>query len=359
MRPFRSAFTIVFGSVEVRSERQLFHRPSDSERFDYLRADPSDFPSGIVHALTLSRITTLNTDHLVTFLAVCRHMNYTHAARDLDISQPAVWRQVRHLETELDVTLFDQIGKALHLTDAGRTLMREGESLLGHLGRMEEAVRAHRQADRGTLRIAAGTTPGYHLLPRVLGPFLRERPQLELQYAIENSATVEDRLLHNELDLGFIGGPVHSDVLESSVWVMDEVRCCAAPDHPLARRDHITPERLIAETCVVREEGSATCELFETWLKDAARPLEQTIAVRGSEAVKSLVVSGVGFSCFSGVGVEAECEAGRLVRLPVVGLDLTRPITMAWHRDKHLTPAMREFIAACRAFAAARSTSSA
>ena len=94
----------------------------------------------------------LNPIHLRTFLSVAEHLNYTHAARELLLSQPAVSRQVRQLEKELGSALFEQIGKSLHLTDAGKTLAREAQRLLGDMERVAEAVRAHREPGHGALR---------------------------------------------------------------------------------------------------------------------------------------------------------------------------------------------------------------
>src|SRR5688572_22709189 len=91
------------------------------------------------HAGRCSR--RMSPEHLRTFLAVQRHGSYTRAASELHLSQPAVWRQVRALETELGVVLIEPSGKRLHLTDAGRALARGAEALLGHLARLEESVR--------------------------------------------------------------------------------------------------------------------------------------------------------------------------------------------------------------------------
>src|SRR5438034_10890783 len=108
-------------------------------------------------------------DHLRSFLAVQKHLGYTRAGKELFLSQPAVSRHVQALEDQLGVTLFEQIGKRLSLTDAGRTLAKEAERLLGDLERVSETVKAHSGADRGTLRLGASTTPGFYLLPALLG----------------------------------------------------------------------------------------------------------------------------------------------------------------------------------------------
>src|SRR3990172_7484372 len=101
----------------------------------------------------------MNPNHLRTFLAVRKHRNYTRAAEEVFLSQPAVSRQVRQLEEKLGVRLFEQIGKTLHPTDAGETLAVEAEKLLGAMERTAEAGRSHRSPERGSIRIRANTTP--------------------------------------------------------------------------------------------------------------------------------------------------------------------------------------------------------
>src|SRR4030042_4560874 len=102
----------------------------------------------------------MNPRHLPPFLSVRKHRNYTRAAEEVFLTQPAVSRQVRQLEEKLGVRLFEQIGKTLHLTDAGETLAVEAGKLLGAVGTTAEAVRSHRTAERGSIRIGASTTPG-------------------------------------------------------------------------------------------------------------------------------------------------------------------------------------------------------
>src|SRR5687767_4666543 len=200
----------------------------------------------------------MDLDRLRTFLSVSRSLNYTRAASELHLSQPAVWRQVRRLEQELGVRLLEQIGKSLHLTDAGRTLAREAAQLLAKFGFVVEAVRLHAQGVRGRLRIGASTTPGYYVLPPILGRFHATHGDVELHYEVENSASIEQRLLCNELDVGFFGGDVQTEELQSEQLVEDEIACFVSKGHPLAGLRRITPSRLVRETCVMREEGSST-----------------------------------------------------------------------------------------------------
>ncbi len=286
----------------------------------------------------------MNPVHLQTFLAVRKHRNYTRAAEELYISQPAASRRIRELERELGVRLFEQLGKALHLTGAGETLAAEAERLLGAMERAAEMVRGYAEAGKGRLRIGASATPGCCLLPSVVGDFHRQHPDSELSYTVANSRVIEQGIVSNELDMGLIGEVPQSPVLASRPVVMDEIVCISEPSHPLVRRKLVAPEELSDEICVVRERGSATRRLAEAWFAEAGCNFGHVIELSSSEAIKALVAAGVGVSLMSIHAAEGEIASGRLGRIRVGGLNLKRPIYLVQHLDKHLSPVMRSFI---------------
>ncbi|GAB4364619.1 MAG: LysR family transcriptional regulator [Deltaproteobacteria bacterium] len=287
----------------------------------------------------------MNPHHLRTFLAVRKHRNYTRAAEEIFLTQPAVSRQVHQLEEELGVRLFEQIGKSLHLTDAGETLAVEAEKLLGAMERTAEAVRSHRSAERGSVRIGASTTPGFYLLPDLLGRFHRRFPKVALHYTVENSLAIERKIVRNELDLGFVGAHLSTEELLLTPLLEDEIVCFTSPSHHLSKVRHIAPDRLEEELWVLREKGSATRRIFEEWLSSRKGAIRRSIELSCPETCKALVRSGIGVSFLSVHGLRSEFRAKRLVRVPVRGMSLKRPIFLARHSEKRNTPVMEIFLA--------------
>ena len=287
----------------------------------------------------------MNPHRLRTFLAVRRHLNYTRAAEEVFLTQPAVSRQVRQLEEELGVRLFEQIGKSLYLTDAGETLAVEAEKLLGAMERTAEAVRSHRSADRGSVRIGASTTPGFYLLPDLLGQFHRRFPKVALHYTVENSLKIEQKIVRNELDLGFVGAHLSNEELELKPLLEDEIVCFTSPSHHLAKVRHIAPSSLEEEMWIIREKGSATRRLFEHWLSSRKGTIRKAIELTCPEACKALVRAGIGISFMSVHGLRSEIRTKRLMRVPVTGMSLKRPIFLARHSDKPNSPVMESFLA--------------
>lgn len=286
----------------------------------------------------------MNPHHLRTFLAVRKHLNYTRAAEEIFLTQPAVSRQMRQLEEELGVRLFEQIGKALHLTDAGETLAVEAEKLLGAMERTAEAVRSHRSPERGSIRIGASTTPGFYLLPDLLGRFHRRFPKVAIHYMVENSLRIEQMLVRNELDLGFVGARLSSEEVELKPLVEDEIVCFTSPSHRLAKVRRIDPSSLEEETWIIREKGSATRLLFEDWLSSWKAAIRKSIELTCPETCKALVRAGIGISFMSVHGLRSEIGAKSLVKIPVMEMSLKRPIFLARHSEKRNSPVMEAFL---------------
>ena len=286
----------------------------------------------------------MNPEHLATFLAVCEHMNFTRAAEARFLSQPAVSRHVQALNAELGVRLFEQVGRTLQLTDAGRTLAPLAAELLGNMERVAEAVQRHRDAAVGRLRIGASSTPGLYLLPPALGRFQRAYPGVEVHYRVESSRATEQQLLRNEIDLAFVGQRPASRDLEARRFADDTILCVCGTAHPLAARGRLDPPSLADELWVVRRRGSATRELFERWLAGVGVRFGRVIELESNEAIKRMVEAGIGLSAMSSLAVATERERGDLVVLPVEGLSLERPLYVVRHVRKHPTPVMDAFL---------------
>jgi DNA-binding transcriptional LysR family regulator len=286
----------------------------------------------------------MNPNHLRTFIAVEKHLNFTRAAKELLLSQPAVSRQISQLEESLEVALFEQIGKTVFITDAGRTLAREARHILGSIERTKEAVRAYRTSVLGSLRIGASTTPGLYLLPKPLRLFRQRFPSIDLRFTVQNSEAIGQMLVENELDIGFVGGPLSNPSLAIEPLAKDEVVCFASPTNPLTKKSRITQKSLSNETWIMRERGSATRELLETWLDSNGGNLLKTIEIHSSEEAKLLVDAGVGISCMSILGLGQDLREGRFNRLNVRGLSLKRTIHLVRHVDKHTSNPMQAFL---------------
>jgi DNA-binding transcriptional LysR family regulator len=285
----------------------------------------------------------VNLNHLAVFHAVAQTGSMTQGAERLDISQPAVSKQVQELEHVLGVYLFDRIGRRVQLSQAGEILADYARQLFAVAHQAEEAMADVRAVRRGKLVIGASTTIGTYLLPGVLAEFWRRHPKVELLVQVENTEQVHRRLAERELDLGLTEGLIEEVELDAEVFHRDELVLIAAPGHRLAGQPRVALSAVREEPFILREPGSGTRAVEERALARLKLPVRVAMALGSTEAIKRVVAEGVGLAIVSRLAVHAECAAGTLAVLPVAGLHVERPLHLVRRKGRRDGPALRAF----------------
>jgi DNA-binding transcriptional LysR family regulator len=296
----------------------------------------------------------INLNHLAIFHAVAQAGSMTRGAEHLDISQPAVSKQVQELERALGVHLFDRIGRRVFLSPAGEVLADHARRLFALAREVEEAMADVRTAGRGKVAIGASTTIGTYLLPGVLAEFWRRHPRVEVLVRIENTEQVHRRLAGHELDLGLTEGLVEEDELAAEVFHRDELVLIAAAGHRLAGQPRVPLGAVREEPFILREPGSGTRAVEERALAHLKLRVRVVIALGSTEAIKRVVAEGVGLAVVSRLAVAAECAAGTLAVLPVAGLRIERPLHLVRRKGRRDGPAVQAFCGVLRERTAAR-----
>jgi DNA-binding transcriptional LysR family regulator len=280
---------------------------------------------------------------LRTFQALSETLHFRHAAERLGVTQSAVSQQIASLEKELGATLFERIGRRVYLTPAGEVLAREAVKVLSTVSRAHEAVGAVSKGDAGRLRVGASTTPGIYLLPEVLGRLRADFPLVELDFRIANSSRIEALAVANEFDLGVCGfRPTHEELFETELGE-DRIIAVAAPAL-IGKARRVRPGDLARWPLVAREPGSATRSAVERALAAAGVELVPAFELPSPEAIVRAAEAGLGFAFVSARAAAEGIEAGRLVEIRVQDLDVRRGLFAVYHRDKQVTPPMRELI---------------
>jgi DNA-binding transcriptional LysR family regulator len=277
------------------------------------------------------------------FEAVARHSSFTRAAEEIHLSQPAVSIQVKRLEENVGLALFEQVGKRLSLTDAGRELYAASKDVLGRLVELEGAIDALRGEVAGTLRVTAVTSAKY-FLPHLLGAFIRRYPGVEPRLKVANRANLLERIADNEDDLYVMGQvPANSDVQEAP-FLENIIVIVASPDHPLARRRKVTLAQLTEERFLVRESGSGNRKVVEEYFAEQGVRIRPYMELGSAEAIKQGVMAGLGISALSLHNLRLEIAAGQIVVLNVEGFPLRRQWNVVYRKGKRLSPAALGFI---------------
>ncbi len=286
----------------------------------------------------------MNHYHLSVFLAVAKRLSYSRAAEELYISQPAVSRHVHDLEKDLGAQLLGQTGNKVYLTEAGKIVYEYARKLAFVGDEMKRALAELENLDRGYLRLGASSTPGTYLLPPIVAEYRRRYPGIEVTIAVTNCSQIVGGVLQNDLDLGFLGGMPSDPALQIRPLVHDSLLLVAPPTHTFAQRDSVTPEEMVQEPFVLREQASCTRWRLEEALAPRGLRLRRAMELNGSEAVKRAVAAGVGVAVVSEHSVENELSQGMLHALRIEGLPLERQMSIVAHRDARPTAAATAFL---------------
>jgi len=291
-------------------------------------------------------------EQLRVFLAVARLRSFSRAAETLYLTQSAVSQQIGRLESEYGVRLFARDGRKVELTDAGAALLPYAEQIVRLLDEASSTLEEIRGAVRGRLRLGASPTPATYLLPALLGAFVEEHPDVEVELSVDVSARVARDVASGVLALGVVEGLTREPAVAARVLMEDELLLIASPRATFAD-EPLTLDALPGLRYIAREPGSLTRLLVEETLRARGVTLRPAMELGHIEVIKRAVAAGLGVAFLPRCAVAAEIASGRLRALRVEGLDLRRPLYLLQREDLRLSPVAAAFLAALQRHAAA------
>lgn len=286
----------------------------------------------------------MNLNHLRVFHEVAMASSLTAAARALQISQPAVSKQLADFEDALGVRLVDRLRRGVRLTAAGRSLADHATRIFGIEHVAESELAALLGLERGELAIGASTTVGSYLVPRVFGELHREHPALLLELMIGNTAQVHDLVRRQQVELGLTEGLVAEPDLQTHVFGHDDMVAITAPGDPLLERRRLRAADIASSPFITRERGSGTREVVEAAFRDKQLTIEPVMALGSTEAVKNAVAAGLGIAIVSRLTVGRELASGVLVALELADLEIRRELHLVELRGVTRSPVASRFV---------------
>ncbi|KXU34055.1 hypothetical protein AXK11_08965 [Cephaloticoccus primus] len=268
---------------------------------------------------------------LHVFKIAAEVLNFTRAARELHISQPAVTQHIKQLEEHYGQALFVRGAAGLSLTPSGQLLHEHAVQCEAVEAELEARLRADAPLLSGTLKIAASTTIAQYLLPRWLGRFKQAHPQVRLDLRMGNTEEVGAALGARRVELGLVEGLYARRELKAQPFWEDEIVVVASPRHPLAQKRRLGLADLAAAPWVLREPGSGTRAVVERALKRARvnpKKLNVVLESWSSETIKGVVETGAGLAFLSRLALRHELTVGTLVVLPVAGFSIKRDLQL-------------------------------
>ncbi|MFA5121802.1 LysR family transcriptional regulator [Zavarzinia sp.] len=280
----------------------------------------------------------INLDQLRSFLTVARLGSFSAAARELNLSQPAVSVQLRELEARLGVQLLDRLGKRAYPTLAGEELIAHGERIAAAVEAAEAAMRRHRDGFLGRVRIGTGAATLTYLLPPVLRRLRDAHPNIEVSVATGTTIDMVEHLMANRMDIGIVTMPVDHPGIETTPIDTKEL-VAILPIGQDGLPPVLRPSDLAHLPLVIEHRASNLTALVLNWLAAGGVTPQPILEYDGLEAVKAIVGAGLGYSI-----LQREATRGGVAvdQLAVHPLDppLPREIALARRRDKPVDRAL-------------------
>jgi DNA-binding transcriptional LysR family regulator len=288
--------------------------------------------------------------HLEVFVAIARLENVSAGAQSIALSQSAASTALAELERRSGRALFDRTAKRLRLNETGRMLLPRALELLDR-ARELDAVLAGRGGP-GPLRLGATVTIGNHLAPGLIERYRALGPDARIALTIDNMSAIARAVLAFDLDLGLIEGDYQDPDLLVTHWLDDELAVFCAPDHPLAREIRCSIDDVLAQSWVVREQGSGTRQTLDRAMSRYWSRWTIGAEFNQIEAIKSAVAAGTMIGCVSRLALADAFACGRLVELKVAGLALRRRLYTIVRKEKFVTVGMAALLDLCAGMAA-------
>ena len=263
------------------------------------------------------------------FLEVARHESVTKAANEMYMTQPAISIQLKNFQNQFDIALFDKIGKRIHITDFGKSIVNIAENILHEADALKFKTKEYEGLLTGRLRISSAST-GKYVAPYFLSGFIKKHSGIDLTLDVSNKSIVMENIKNNEVDFALVSVvPESLDVqeeilLENKLYLVGKNKKFK-DDFPL----------------LFREDGSATRSAMIDYFKSAMR---KSIQLTSNEAVKQAVVAGIGYSILPLIGMRNEIINKDLHIIKSKGLPLKTYWRLIWLKNKKLSPIAAAYI---------------
>lgn len=264
---------------------------------------------------------------LKVFHTVAKRKNFTKAAEELYISQPAVTKHIKEIEQHYKVKLFDRNGSKIKLTTPGETLLKYTEQLFEVYNKIDFELNTFTQSWSGTLRIGASSTVAQYILPSLLATFRTGFPDIKITLTTGNTEQIEQALLQGDIDLGLVEGKAKKHDFKYSPFIKDELVLVVNDSHPLASRNSIKPEELLKYPFLLREPGSGTLEVIAHSLKEVGiklSDLQVEMQLGSSESIKMYLLNAPAVAFLSVYAIYKELKYKECSIVDVRGLRIER-----------------------------------
>ena len=281
------------------------------------------------------------------FVAVVENKSFSRASEAINLSQPTVSSHIKELEDYFKCQLLDRLGKITEPTKAGEILYQQAKKILSLKDQTETAMHDFLGRTKGSLALGGSTIPSGYILPRIIGPFSKEFPDIHIDIFSGDTFQIVEQIKKGSIEVGLVGAKTDDPRISQEKFTADEMRLIVPADHKWADKTVVGLPELLKETFIAREKGSGT---WQSILKSMARAgfdpktLNAPVTMGNTVSVIQGILHHVGISILSTIAVRDDINNGRLKALSVKGLDLNRFFYLTISPKRSLSPICKKFI---------------
>ena len=281
--------------------------------------------------------------------AIASEKSFTRAADILFVSQPSLSKQIKALESRLNISLINRENKTISLTEGGKLFLDYAERILALCEESCRALNDLKTGDRGNLTVGASQTIGTYLIPRVLALFAQDYPQINIKVQVDSTRVTAKNVLNKEIDIAVVGGNIPDELqkkLEIEDFVNDELLLIIPKSHPFALRKKINKEDLYHLNFITLNSNSTIRKLIDNILIQnniRTKQFHIIMQLNSIEAIKTAVSLGLGAAFISSSAIEKEIELETIEIIKIENIKITRTLSIITNPDCYRSKAVDFF----------------
>ena len=285
--------------------------------------------------------------HMIIFRTVCESdYNSTKAAEQLHMTQPAISLAIKELEQYYGVRLFDRIGRRLKITDSGKLFLQYAIHITDLFDDMETGLRDW--DSKGILRVGASITIGSQFMPGYVKAYSEICPGIDVRVVVEQSDTLEHKILTNALDFALIEGIPRDPRIVAEAYMQDQLSVLCSADKGWKQGQTISRQEFKKQRLLLREKGSGTRDVFDRVTAQAGIHITPAWEAMSTSTLINAAITGLGIAVLPSRMIQPALDSGQIITVNVEGLDFKRNFYIIRHKDKFLMPSAEKFIALCK-----------
>ena len=271
---------------------------------------------------------------LKVFATVANFMSFTKAAAELNISQPAVTKHIKELESEVGEALFRRQGSRISLTQMGEIVLPQVESILGMYSKLNDSIDDKTEQFRGVINLGVSTTIIQYVLPSILAKFKKEYPNVDVRLVSGNSEEIEDLVIDSKADLALVEGNSFRQALHYESFADDHIVLVTAK----GKRSKLSVDDIVRLPLVIRENGSGTLAVIEKALSKigiSRKELNVVIQIGSSEGIIRYLMNSSAYAFISIAAAKDHIAQGEIKIVNITDFTIDRSFRYAYLHGNH------------------------